>query len=277
MKASNLALCNLLLSPATVALRGPQKKQGQQQPFAAKSLKPEIADQESRTVYIQADDSKDSRSPPNDGYIDQDAYAKLRNDQDVIDQGVVFEAEIGELVSPANPKGKRVKGAQLTAEGVNFVTILPEEMNDCDSELMESMVVDSSTCATVLDTSREGGGVALEVNDEEEVEMYGEEDYIRELMAETEGIEFAARYFTDDGPNRRLNYDTGMTSDIGVFEPLRCNLNENNVSILRTGEECDANPDGLMSTLVAGAGDGAVVIPCGKCIKVRPLNTPITC
>lgn len=270
MKSTNTVLCYLLFAPfATSALRGQQYQQ-QQQPLGADSFK--TINQEQR--WLSSDDTIDSRSPPTDAYINQDTHDKLMNRQDVVYQGVAFQPDGTQLLSSATSQGKRVKGAELMAEGVSFVTILPEEMNDCDPELMDKMGFDTSTCETVLDTSMEGGGVAFEMIDEDyEEEGEEEEDYIRELMESTEGEEYTANYFRDDGMRRRLNYDTGLTYDIGIFEPLQCNMNEQNVSILPTGEDCDANPDHLMSNLVADAGDDAVVIPCGQCVKVRVIET----
>lgn len=230
--------------------------------------------EEYQTSFIEADDKKDRRrvpdnAPPN---ADQDAYAKLANQRDIVFEGLGFQFD-GGLASPAHPKAKRVKGAELMADGIDSVVITPDEMNDCDSELMADMGVESSTCEYSFDTSMEGGGVAFEVTEDDgnvnlsEEELRGEEYHFKEVMKSTEGEEYTAAFFEEKPNERRLNYDTGMTSDIGIFETLQCNLNADNSSKLPTGEECDSSHDGLMSTLVAEAGDGPVIIPCGKCIK----------
>jgi hypothetical protein len=141
----------------------------------------------------------------------------------------------------------------------------------------------------------EGGGMAFEstpeqglVDDEYEVpeeERYGEEFYIqqlKELLGSDEDDEnkttFEEDFYleeededTEDGRSgrRRLNINT---RDIGIFEPLQCNS-----AGLPSAAECEASPDALMSAVVAAAGGGKVVIPCGQCIKYDlPENTVST-
>lgn len=189
---------------------------------------------------FHADDTKDDRRTPFDApsNANQAAYARLMNERDVI-------------------SGKRLKGAGLAADGIDSVVIRPEEiMNDGDPELMTSSASGDRSSMTTEEAYKE----------EEE---YDEEFIIREVMAATEGEEYANQFFSQDSLFvRRLNYDTGLTSAIGDFQPLECNLGADNSSSLPSAEECDADPDGFMSTLVDEAGNGVVVIPCGQCIKV---------
>lgn len=176
-------------------------------------------------------------APPN---ADQNAYARRRNEDDVIDGN------------------KRIKGVDLMADGVNRVVIMPGEMVDCDSSLDPSCVINESDVKqTETDVS----------SFQEDEELHDELYYVRELMTLTKGADYTTRFFEEE---RRLAYDTGIaTSEIGTFKPLKCNFNADNSSKLASGQECDVNPDGWMSVLVDEAGSEAVVIPCGKCIKVR--------
>ena len=214
----------------------------------------------------ELDDRKvPDNAPPN---ANKAAYAQLLNEQDII----FLPAD----VSPSNSNighgqynhvkpPKRSKGASLLSEGIDEVTILPENMNDCDST---GMAEDASTCANALDASMEGGGVAVEKkkDDDEEVpeeEQYGEESYAQDLETGQENEEGDEPTFHAVGEDRRrLNIPT---RGIGTFAPLECNAGG-----LKSAEECDANPDGMFSDLVtaAAAGTGKVVVPCGMCYKV---------
>ena len=250
MKSALFAL--LFYHPAAAALRGQQSN-------------PSIYSSNNyETIFIEAKDvlrRVPDNAPPN---ADEHAHAKLMNERDIFDPSIELETD-GTLYSPPRSKGKRIKGAELMAEGIHHVIITPEQMVDCDIEKMNRLGMDTSTCANIEPSMKSGGlafGASKEQEEKDLESQLGEEDYDRELMIER-GEEAVFR--TDE---RRLN--PGRTIDIGIFEPLKCNLDADNVaSILPSGEECDANPDGLMSSLVASAGSGPVVIPCGQCIKVR--------
>lgn len=273
----SLAVFNLYCA-ASAALRGHEPRQ-----LRPKATKIDIGatSPDYEPVFLQADDTKDSRRVPDNApsNANREAYADLMNKQDV--QPVEFTPSFagGDLFvsSEESETVSRVKGASLLEmDGIDSVVILPEEMEDCDPD-MEEMALDSSMCKEVFDTTTEGGGVAFEsalgVKRDDvvpEEEQYGEEYYIQELHSLT-GTAFDDETLfmkdsdldsaDEDGRSgRRLNINT---RNIGIFKPLQCNS-----AGLPTAAKCEASPDGLMSTLVAAAGSGKVVIPCGKCIKV---------
>ena len=233
MKVCTLTLFNVYF--ATAALRGQQRR------LRPKALKTDIGDisppppPEYETVFIRADDAKDPRrvpdnAPPN---ANKDAYAALLNKQDV--QHVEFRPSFDDnnLFVPAEESDSiyRAKGALLLeVEGIDSVTITPEEMEDCDPE-MSKMAYSSSTCRTVFDTTMEGRGVAFETYDDEydefdvpEDERYDEEDYLKELQDlvgddEPVFLEDVDLEDVDDRMgHRRLNINT---RNIGIFEPLQ--------------------------------------------------------
>lgn len=277
MKAFRLTLESLLfVSTASSALRG---QQGQHRVTPVKS---EIGADRTlsksslslNTVFVTVTD-EDDRRVPDDAPVNanQDAYAALLNERDVVYQDVEFQPDGANLfVSTRSKAGKRNKGAGLAFDGIDKVVVRPEELNDCDPKMMAVMAVESSTCET-FDTTMEGGGVAVErvVPDDGDVpqeERRGEQDYWQELHALTEGgdtndtLVWGEFDLEERSDRRRL---TGLTRNIGIFKPLQCNAMG-----LPTAAQCDANPHYLMSTLVASAGSGKVIIPCGKCTKVRP-------
>jgi len=225
------------------------------------------------TDLATAKDDDDRRVPDNAPInANQDAYAALLNERDVVYHDVEFQPDGDSLFSSTRSKaGKRNKGAGLAFDGIDKVVVRPEELNDCDPKMTAVMAVDSSTCET-LDTTMEGGGVAVEQvvlddGDVPEEERRGEEYYWQELHALTEGGDDNETLvwgefdldLEDRSDRRRL---AGETRSIGIFKPLQCNAMG-----LPTAAQCDDKPDGLLSTLVASAGSGKVVIPCGKCIK----------
>lgn len=281
MKAPSITLAFLTLTAASSAMR-------QLRPKAFKQ--PEVTPDEYEPTFIQADDTKNPRRVPKNApsNANKDAYAALANRQDVetVEFNPSFTAGGNLITDEESNSTYRSKGAELlTMDGIDFVLISPDEMEDCDPE-MAKMASDSSTCREVMDTSMEGGGMAFEstpeqglVDDEYEVpeeERYGEEFYIqqlKELLGSDEDDEnkttFEEDFYleeededTEDGRSgrRRLNINT---RDIGIFEPLQCNS-----AGLPSAAECEASPDALMSAVVAAAGGGKVVIPCGQCIKV---------
>eukprot|EP00804_Cyclotella_cryptica_P014145 CCRYP_005584-RA/>CCRYP_005584-RA protein AED:0.03 eAED:0.03 QI:259/1/1/1/0.94/0.9/20/117/3951 len=286
MKALLLTLESLLLASATSsALRGQQRQR------RVKPVKSEIEGDRSLSessvsyepVFVTAKNDDDRRVPDNAPInANQDAYAALLNERDVVYYDVDFQPNGGNLFSTTKSKaGKRNKGVGLAFDGIDKVVLTPDEISDCDPKLTALMAVDSSTCET-LDTKMEGGGVAVEqvILDDGEVpeeERRSEQDYWQELHALTEGGDDNETLFweefdledEDRSDRRRL---AGETRNIGIFKPLQCNAMG-----LPTAAQCDSTPDGLMSTLVAAAGSGKVVIPCGKCIKYDlPKNSTST-
>jgi hypothetical protein len=231
---------------------------------------------ENEPVIVHADDSKHPRSVPKNApsNANKEAYAALINKQDVVE----FNPSVtgGNLFASEEASGQtyRAKGAELlTRDGVDSVLIKPEEMEDCDPGMAKTGM-DSSTCKEVLDTTMEGGGVSVEskIGNEDgspKEEQYGEEFYIQELHSLTRADDDNETVFfedfdldvEDDGrSDRRLNINTG---GIGIFKPLQCNS-----AGLPSAASCEASPHGLLSAIVAAAGSGKAVIPCGKCIKV---------
>jgi hypothetical protein len=236
MKAIRLGLLFALAALAS-ALRGQQK-----QPKTA----PDVSEPYG-TVFISADDEDDRRVPDNAPHnANRDAYAALLNKQDVYHGKPDHAGGHNNNFADANPQaGKRVKGVELTALGIDSVVILPEEMD-----------------VSTLDSS-------MEVDEEREEKLYGEEDYAEQLAELTGRDKDEKRniFKRNNKDGRRL---VGETSQIGTFAPLQCNV----LVGLPDAAECDADPDQLMSSLVAGAGSGAVVVPCGECVKVR-LQDPV--
>ena len=215
------------------------------------------------TIFLEANSPRRTpdNAPPN---ANQYAYAKRMNERDVIlDRSP-------NVLDESNPQ-RRIKGVELLAEGIHHVILTPEQyQQDCkDVERMHRLGMDTSSCIH----SGSGSGSKkmeqeLDILSGEEQDsnhkLHSEQDYLNDLQ-----LEKGETPLNDAATERRLNYDTGRTIDIGIFHPLECNLDTDGGSILPTGEECEASPDGMMSDLVAEAGDEAVVIPCGQCIKVR--------
>lgn len=272
MKAATAAL---LFLPLTAGIRQ----------LRPKTLKPtyQPTDQptdQPATNFIQADDILHPRTVPDDApdNANGDAYAARLNEEDLnVSQSFAPDFVSDELHFD---KGEhRIKGASLLAlDRIDSVLITPEQMEDCDVNLM-SPGRDASTCRQVGDTSMEGGGAEFTVlhddaprrgddGEYEEEDMHGEEYYIQQLQLLLAEDADNVTFFGDmeDSDGRRLNINTG---GIGTFKPLQCNSGG-----LPTASECEANPDGLMSALVAAAGGKEVVIPCGQCIKVRSYSLP---
>jgi len=286
MKALRLTLESLLfVSSASSALRG-QQRQPRVKPVKSEIGADRTLSESSvsfETVFVTAKDD-DDRRVPDDAPVNanQDAYAALLNERDVVYHDVEFQPDGANLFASTRSKaGKRNKGVGLAFDGIDKVVVRPEELNDCDPKMTAVMSVESSTCET-LDTTMEGGGVAVErvVPDDGDVpeeERRGEEDYWKELHALTEGGDANETLvwgefdldLEDRTDRRRL---TGQTRNIGIFKPLQCNAMG-----LPTAAQCEAQPDYLMSTLVASAGSGKVIIPCGKCTKVRHCATIFLC
>ena len=246
MKVCTLALFNVYL--ASAALRGQQRR------LRPKALKTEIGDvslpreppMEYETVFIRADDVKNPRvvpdnAPPN---ANRDAYAAMLTKQDVLPVEFIptFDNEGNNLFAPADESSHstyRGKGALLLeVDGIDTVTITPDEMEDCDPEMSKLMAYSSSTCKTVLDTTMEGRGVAIEPAVEEydefnvpEEERYDEEYYLKELQDlvgdDNETTVFVQDFDMEDIDDermghRRLNINT---RNIGIFEPLQVSTN----------------------------------------------------
>eukprot|EP00804_Cyclotella_cryptica_P009369 CCRYP_018076-RB/>CCRYP_018076-RB protein AED:0.03 eAED:0.03 QI:374/1/1/1/0.94/0.9/20/617/4181 len=277
-----------LVSSSTL-LRGQQHRGQHPTKKAAKSemiganVKASLSDAY-KTVFFVAENF-DRRVPDNAPInANQDAYAALLNKRDVLyreeveldpslDDGNPFTS------SPKSASGKRAQGVGLMfSGGINEVIIQPEEiLNDCDAD-----DVDSSTCLSLKGGSVLGKRENRVVDKDYFEELHDEHYYLQELHALTQGGQGVANKDGSDIENPSLytagKFDppqlekgsdrhsgrrlTTETRHIGIFKPLECNAMG-----LPTAVECDANPDGWLSSLVASAGSGKVVVPCGKCIK----------